>query len=222
MAALGVGATVIAVPRALSGIVAVPQVEQAGISRTLPAAPTSKPSTAKMPVWSAPPATTAAPDTRPPSAVTNLRLLANSETTISLAWDASQDNVAVKLYVVKGDGFGSVQTTDTKATVSWPHRSAGVSVQICAFDAAGNQGEWRTLLVSAPLGAATATTADPTTAPPTTTDPVVTTPAPSQPASSDTASAAATSADPSVVQSAAVQDPGTTAPLADPSGTQTI
>jgi hypothetical protein len=179
MAALGIGATVIAVPRALSGIVAVPQVIEPGISRTAAVATSIKPSTAKMPVWSAPAPTAVAstPDTRPPSTVSGLRLLSNNETTISLAWDPAQDNVAVKLYLVKGAGFTTVQTNDTKATVAWPRRTVSVIVQVCAVDASGNQGGWRNLLVTAPVGAAVVPTSTPT-APAVTTDPSVTTPVP--------------------------------------------
>jgi chitodextrinase len=222
MAALGIGATVIAVPRALSGIVAVPQVVEAGISRTAPVTPSTKPSTAKMPVWSAPvtTASAAAPDTRPPSAVSGLRLLANTEANISLAWDAGQDNVAVKLYLVKGDGFPTIQTTDTRATVAWPRRTTSVLLQVCAVDTSGNQGEWRNLLVTAPLGAAAATTAAPTTAPATTVDPAVTTSAPTEtstPSSTDPATTASPDASP--VQTAAV-DPGTSGPPAEPSSAQ--
>ena len=207
MAALGIGATVVAVPRALSGIVAVPQVVEAGISRTAAVTPSTKPSTTKMPVWSAPVTTASAstPDKRPPSAVSGLRLLANNETTISLAWDAGQDNVAVKLYLVKGDGFPTVQTTETRATVAWPRRTASVLLQVCAIDTSGNQGEWRNLLVTAPLGAAAATTVAPATAPATTSTPVVTTSAPtdsSTPTSTDTSTA---STDATAVQTAAAQ-----------------
>ena len=233
MAALGIGATVIAVPRAISGMTGVPQIVEAGISRTAAETPSSKPSTAKMPIWSAP-ANTATPDTRPPSPVTGLRVMANSESTISLAWDAGQDNVAVKLYVVKGDGFAPVQTADTKATVSWPHRTSSVSVMVSAVDTSGNQGQWRSLVVVPPVTVTTtATTAPvvaPTTAPATTTTPDVTT-TPSDvttttttgPASSGAASTGSTQAASSAstaVQSAAVQDPGTAGAMADPSSAQ--
>ncbi|HET7724897.1 MAG TPA: hypothetical protein VFK68_09680, partial [Propionibacteriaceae bacterium] len=114
MVALGVGATIMAVPRALSGIVAIPQEAEPGISRGAAAAPSAKPSTAKMPVWSAVATkTTSAPDAKAPTAVSGLHLVANTQTTITIAWDPAKDNVAVKLYLVKGDGFGTVQTADT-------------------------------------------------------------------------------------------------------------
>jgi chitodextrinase len=177
-----------------------------------------------MPVWSGPPtAGSSAPDTKPPSAVTGLRLVANNESTISIGWDSGSDNVAVKLYLVKGDGFSTLQTTDTKATVSWPHRTSNVLVQVSAVDTAGNQGEWRGLTVTPPqTAAANATTAAPTSAPATTTEPVVTTAPPSDPPSTDLASTPASTDAATTVQSAAVQDPATTGVLADPSSAQPV
>jgi chitodextrinase len=183
MAALGIGATVIAVPRALSGIVAVPQANAPGISRTDAVTPSAKPSTAKMPVWTAPAsgAISTTPDTRPPSAVSNLRLVSNGDTAIAIAWDMSRDNVAVKLYVVRGNGFTTLETADTKATVHWGHRTANVSIQVSAVDTSGNQGEWRSLVVVPPAAAAAA--AAPTTAPATSSTPVETPAALSEPKS---------------------------------------
>ena len=169
MAALGIGATAIAVPRALSGIVAVPQANAPGISRTDAVTPSAKPSTAKMPAWTAAAsgAISTTPDTRPPSAVSNLRLVSNGDTAIAIAWDMSRDNVAVKLYVVRGNGFTTLETAGTKATVQWGHRTANVSIQVSAIDTSGNQGEWRSLVVVPPAAAAAARTATaaPTTAP---------------------------------------------------------
>jgi len=205
MAALGIGATIIAVPRALSGIVAVPQANDPGISRTAAVTPAAKPSTAKMPVWSAPAsgASSAAPDTRPPSAVSNLRLASNGATAIAIAWGMSQDNVAVKLYVVRGNGFTTLETADTKATVQWGHRKANVSIQVSAIDTSGNQGEWRSLLVAPPMAAATTTaTSAPTMTPATSFTPVV------PPADPDTSPS-----EPTDASTAGAQDPATnTAP----------
>jgi len=186
MAALGISATVIAVPRALSGIVAVPQANNPGISRTAAVTPAAKPSTAKMPGWTPPAsvARSATPDTRPPSAVSNLHLVSNGENAICIAWDTSQDNVAVKLYVVRGNGFTALETADTRATVQWGHRTANVSIQVSAIDTSGNQGEWRSLSVVPPIAVATIAPPAPTTAPVTISTPVVTTTAPSDPATS--------------------------------------
>ena len=122
-----------------------------------------------MPVWTAAAsgAISTTPDTRPPSAVSNLRLVSNGDTAIAIAWDMSRDNVAVKLYVVRGNGFTTLETAGTKATVHWGHRTANVSIQVSAIDTSGNQGEWRSLVVVPPAAAAAATTATaaPTTAP---------------------------------------------------------
>ena len=219
MAALGIGATIIAVPRALSGIVAVPQANAPGISRTAAVTPSAKPSTAKMPVWTAPAsgAISTTPDTRPPSAVSNLRLVSNGSTAIAIAWDMSQDNVAVKLYVVRGNGFTALQTADTRATVSWAHRTTNVSIQVSAIDTSGNQGEWRSLLVVPPATATVTVAPAPTTAPATSATPVETTTAPSEPPTSpsvptDPASEATT------VSTAGTQDTATSAAIDQASG----
>jgi chitodextrinase len=212
MAALGIGATVIAVPRALSGIVAVPQANDPGISRTVAAAPSAKPSTAKMPVWTAPTsvASSTTPDTRPPSAVSNLRLVSNGDTAIAIAWDMSQDNVAVKLYVVRGNGFTTLQTADTRATVSWAHRTTNVSIQVSAIDTSGNQGEWRSLLVVPPATATVTVAPAPTTAPATSATPVETTTAPSEPPTSPSVTTDPSS-EATTVSSAGAQDTATSA-----------
>ena len=218
MAALGIGATVIAVPRALSGIVAVPQANDPGISRTAAVTSSAKPSTAKMPVWSPPAsgASSATPDTRPPSAVSNLRLVSNGATAIAIAWDMSRDNVAVKLYVVRGNGFTTLETADTKATVQWGHRTANVSIQVSAVDTSGNQGEWRSLVVVPPAAAAAATTAAPTSS-----TPVETTPVPSEPATSPSVPTDASSGA-TPVSSAGAQDPASTAATTDQASVQTV
>jgi chitodextrinase len=212
MAALGIGATAIAVPRALSGIVAVPQANAPGISRTDAVTPSAKPSTAKMPVWTAAAsgAISTTPDTRPPSAVSNLRLVSNGDTAITIAWDKSQDNVAVKLYVVRGNGFATLQTADTKATVRWGHRTANVSIQVSAIDTSGNQGQWRSLVVVPPAAAARIATTAPTTAPATTATaaPTTATAATSSTAATNSTTPVETPAAPSVTPDAGVSSAG--------------
>ena len=169
-----------------------------------------------MPVWTAPAsgAISTTADTRPPSAVSNLRLVSNGGTAIAIAWDMSQDNVAVKLYVVRGNGFTTLETADTKATVQWGHRTANVSIQVSAVDTSGNQGEWRSLVVVPPAAAAAATTPTTAAAAPTSSTPVETTPVPSEPATSPSvptdASSLATTASP-----AGAQDPASTAATTD-------
>lgn len=193
-----------AVPRALSGIVAIPQEAEPGISRTAAAAPSAKPSTAKMPVWSAPATkTTSTPDTQAPTAVTGLHLLGNTETAITVAWDPAKDNVAVKLYLVKGDGFGTVQTADTKAGLTWAHRTTNVTVQVCAVDTSGNQGDWRSLVVAPPTVVAGTTNAP--KAPATTAAAAPTTTEPAQPVTTAPPPPATDASTPAVTQSASAQ-----------------
>jgi len=142
--------------------------------------------------------------------VSNLRLVSNGDTAIAIAWDVSRDNVAVKLYVVKGNGFTTLETADTKATVHWGHRTANVSIQVSAVDTSGNQGEWRSLVVVPPAAAATTATVAPTTASST---PVETTATPSGSATSDPVPTGASSVATTV---AGAQDPAscaTTAPV---------
>ncbi|HEX7396057.1 MAG TPA: hypothetical protein VF312_00800 [Propionibacteriaceae bacterium] len=156
--------------------------------------------------------------------MSNLRLVSNGDTAIAIAWDVSRDNVAVKLYVVKGNGFTTLETADTKATVQWGHRTANVSIQVSAVDTSGNQGEWRSLVVVPPAAATaapTTATAAPTTAPATSSTPVETTAASSEPAASQsvpkTASSGATTASP-----AGAQDPASSAATAAQASVQPV
>jgi chitodextrinase len=166
-----------------------------------------------MPVWTAPAsvAISTTADTRPPSAVSNLRLVSNGETAIAIAWDMSQDNVAVKLYVVRGNGFTTLETAGTKATVQWGHRTANVSIQVSAVDTSGNQGEWRSLVVVPPAAAATTTTPTTTTAATTNSTSVGTTPVPSAPATSPSVPTGAASGPTTTVSPAGAQDSASTA-----------
>ena len=190
LAALGIGATLIAVLRALSGIVAVPQGgSDPGISRTAGATQTAKASTATVPVWSPSPSasTPYTADTKPPSPVTNLRITSNTESSAVVSWDASNDNVAVRGYVVRADGSSS-ETPAPPASFSWSHRTGSITVQVAAIDSSGNQGEWRSIVVNQPKGTTTtraavtvapvAATTAPTAPTPTDTTTVPTTPPP--------------------------------------------
>lgn len=168
LAALGIGATLVAVPRALSGIVAVPQGgSDPGIARTSGATQSAKASTATVPVWSPSPSTTTTPpaaDKKPPSVVTNLYIKSNTEAVAVVTWDASNDNVAVRGYVVRADGSTST-TPAPPVSFLWSRRTGPITVQVAAVDTSGNQGEWRTIVVNPPKGTTT-TQAAVTTAPP--------------------------------------------------------
>jgi chitodextrinase len=82
---------------------------------------------------------TYAPDTTPPSVPTGLQVVGSTGSSISLAWSASSDNVAVTGYNLYRDGakVGSPVTTsftDTGLVMGSTH-----SYQVTAVDAAGNE-----------------------------------------------------------------------------------
>ncbi len=148
LAALGIGATLVAVPRALSGIAAVPQGgTDPAISRT--GAPTTSPkaNAATVPAFSASGSTSPTPDTKAPTTVANLRVVSVSDTGAVITWDASSDNVAVKTYIVRSDATSPVQTAPP-ATLGWARRSSSVTIQVAAVDTSGNQSEWRSITVN--------------------------------------------------------------------------
>ncbi|MGV8850015.1 MAG: hypothetical protein ACOH16_10765 [Propionibacteriaceae bacterium] len=194
LAALGIGATLIAVPRALSGIVAVPQGgSDPGISRTAGAMQTPK-VTATVPGWSPSVAASNPPgaDKKPPSLVSNLRITSNTEAVAVVSWDPSSDNVAVRGYVVVADRSTS-ETSALSVSFPWARHTASFTVKVAAVDTSGNQGEWRTIVVNPPKGATTAqaavttapvdVTTSPSTAAPTETTTAQVTPPPPPPSS---------------------------------------
>jgi len=89
-------------------------------------------------------ATTAAcPDTQAPTAPTNLRVVATAPTSITLAWDASTDNVgvtgyrAVAIWPMGAMSLGATTST-TSVTISGLFCVALWDVSVVAVDAAGN------------------------------------------------------------------------------------
>ncbi|PSL53629.1 chitodextrinase [Saccharothrix carnea] len=81
--------------------------------------------------------TKATPDTEAPTTPANLRSTAQTENSVTLAWDASTDNVAVTGYEVH-NGASSVPTTDTAATVNGLAPDTEYTFTVVAKDAAGN------------------------------------------------------------------------------------
>lgn len=80
-------------------------------------------------------------DKQAPTAPTNLRITSSSDTSISLAWNASTDNTTNWWYCVQRDGAGCIrvdppQTTFTMSNLM-PNRTTSWSVY--AIDAAGNR-----------------------------------------------------------------------------------
>lgn len=104
--------------------------------------------------------TAASADTTAPSAVTGLAAGTPTSSTIPLTWTAATDNVAVTgyEYTTNGTTWVSTGSTATSYTVTGLTASTAYTVQVRAFDAAGNKG------ASASVTATTAAAAD-TTAP---------------------------------------------------------
>ena len=86
-------------------------------------------------------------DTTPPTAPTNLRVTTRSSSSVSLAWDASSDNVGVAKYVVEmkqnGEEFALAgESTSTSFTKSGLAASTTYVFRVKAVDAASNESEW--------------------------------------------------------------------------------
>ncbi|MEO7364551.1 MAG: fibronectin type III domain-containing protein [Candidatus Saccharimonadales bacterium] len=106
---------------------------------------------------SAPYVTSSSADVTPPSAPTNLRATTVLDTSISFAWDASTDDVAVTGYKLYRDGALIGTTTVTSYTDTGLQPVTQYSYTIKAYDAANN--------VSLASAALVVTTAYDTTAP---------------------------------------------------------
>lgn len=87
---------------------------------------------------------TTAPDTQPPSTPTGLQVTGQASTNITVAWNASTDNVAVAGYYVRVDGSSSMTyaTTGTSYTVSGLGPNQNHSIAVEAIDTAGNASGW--------------------------------------------------------------------------------
>ncbi len=99
-------------------------------------------------------------DSTAPSRPGNLRVTALTQTSVTLAWDPSTDNVGVRSYSLWGEGLsGVVSVADPQTTATWSSLRPGqtVTFRVTAFDAAYN--------ASTPSAPVTATTMPDTTAP---------------------------------------------------------
>ena len=82
-------------------------------------------------------------DTQGPTAPTNLHVTATTSSSVSLAWEASTDNVGVTRYVAVATwvmglmSFGAT-TTGTDVTISGLPCNVVYAVSVVAYDAAGN------------------------------------------------------------------------------------
>lgn len=77
-------------------------------------------------------------DTQAPTAATNLNISGKTSNSISLAWNASTDNVGVTAYNVYMNGSLKATVSSTSATVSGLNPSTTYSFYVVAKDAAGN------------------------------------------------------------------------------------
>ncbi|WP_420707444.1 glycosyl hydrolase family 18 protein [Paenibacillus sp. 1001270B_150601_E10] len=80
-------------------------------------------------------------DLVPPTTPANLASTARTDTTISLSWSPSTDNVGVTSYVIYVNGSQAASTagTTTSYTLTGLAKVTTYSIQIAAKDAAGNQ-----------------------------------------------------------------------------------
>jgi hypothetical protein len=80
-------------------------------------------------------------DKQAPTTPTNLRVTGGSETSVSLAWDASTDNLTNFWYCVQRDGAGCLRVDQPRTTITvtrlLPDRTTTWSVY--AIDASGNR-----------------------------------------------------------------------------------
>ena len=77
-------------------------------------------------------------DTQAPTTPTNLRSTGKTSSSVSLAWNASSDNVGVTGYDVYRGSTNVITVTGTSATVSGLAASTSYSFTVRARDAAGN------------------------------------------------------------------------------------
>ncbi|MEV8439955.1 PQQ-dependent sugar dehydrogenase [Actinosynnema sp. NPDC051121] len=92
------------------------------------------------------------PDDEPPTAPANLRATGRSATSVSLAWDASTDDVGVTGYVVHRDGEQVAVTDGPSATITGLTAGTGYRFAVRARDAAGNLSPPGEAVVVAPGG----------------------------------------------------------------------
>ncbi|HJU36327.1 MAG TPA: fibronectin type III domain-containing protein [Gaiellaceae bacterium] len=83
--------------------------------------------------------TSRCPDTRAPTAPSNPHVTAHTTTTLTLAWTASTDNVAVVGYAVSLNNSHPMTVTGTSATLGGLSCGQSYTIGVSAFDAAGNR-----------------------------------------------------------------------------------
>ncbi|NDI35829.1 glycosyl hydrolase family 18 protein [Chengkuizengella sediminis] len=79
-------------------------------------------------------------DNEAPSIPSNLQITGKSSNSVSLAWDASTDNVGVTGYTITYD-LGSVEVTNTTTTINGLSAETTYTFSVTAKDSAGNESE---------------------------------------------------------------------------------
>ena len=90
-------------------------------------------------------ATAACPDTTPPSAPSNLQVSVSDQSSLTLTWSASSDNVAVVGYDVSLNGSRVNSVSQTSYRFTGLTCGTSHTLGVAAFDAAGNHSSVRTL-----------------------------------------------------------------------------
>ncbi len=151
------------------------------------------------------------PDIKAPSTPTIRSATGTSDTTISVSWSSSTDNVGVTGYVVTRDGSVAFNVSGTSFVDAGLGPNTTHSYSVLAVDAAGNRSG-----SSASRSATTQSTPvnPPTTAPPTTTPPTTAPPTIGPPTVAPTTAPAtvAPTTDPPTVAPPPTTDPPTVAP----------
>ena len=104
--------------------------------------------TTPPPTTTTPPPTTTTGDTQPPSAPQGLAVTGSSQTSISVSWNASTDNVGVSGYDLYRNGTSVGTTSATSRTFSSLTCGTSYTLGVDAFDAAGNKSAASTISAS--------------------------------------------------------------------------
>jgi len=103
------------------------------------------------------------PDRTPPSQPTNLHVTAVTQTSVTLAWSASTDNVGVRSYSLWHEGLaGVVSVAHPQTTATWSSLRPGqtLTFRVTAFDA-----QYNASTPSAPVTVTTVADTNPPSAP---------------------------------------------------------
>ena len=105
-----------------------------------PTTTTSPPTTTTPPpTTTTPPPTTTTGDTQPPTVPQGLAVTGSSQTSISVSWNASTDDVAVRRHDLYRNGISIGTTSATSRTFSSLTCGTSYALGVDAFDAVGNK-----------------------------------------------------------------------------------